>query len=131
MVSGDYDIGTPGGRLNTFRPIDPVTGEPIRTYEWAEKIGMGKDVLGYVLRNSKKPGLDVINIIDSWLLSVGHSAEDCLWWRLGKDIPKKEERVVAGKSRAPLARRRAAGIKKSEEYRFGKGLEPERKDRAA
>lgn len=104
MVSGEYDMNTPGGRLNTFRPIDPETGELIHTYEWAELIGIGKDVLAYTLRNSKNPGLPIVNKIDEWLLSRGHGDEALRWWRLGgplSKIPKiNENNTLAEKKKS-------------------------------
>jgi hypothetical protein len=83
MLSGAYDTNTPGGRLNTFRPLDPATGEQIFRYLWAEMIGISKDALGYVLNNTKNPGMEILNIIDSWLLNQGYGDDALRWWRLG------------------------------------------------
>jgi len=93
VVSGEYDPNTPGGRLDTFRPLDPETGEPIHTYQWAEQIGIGKDVLGYVLRNAKKPKWDIVITIEKWMAASGYNLDDIWYWKHGKDIPKKAQRV--------------------------------------
>lgn len=122
MVSGEYDMNTPGGRLNTFRPLDLESGEPVHTYEWAELIGIGKDVLSYVLRNTKSPGLPIVNKIDEWLLSKGYGDEALRWWRLGGPLSVRP--TIQQNEKKDLRGRRALRLKKSRNHDLSEGWRP-------